>query len=111
MEYDCLHTLMDTESAISPDFDENVSTTFGGFFPNLRAEEKLHCDCYAKNMKMHLSPNLSPNVGIQGDGGLCRWMHTQKLRGSKLPPDEGEQVSGRESPFLHGSANFALQQL
>ena len=61
MEYDCLHTLMDTESAISPDFDENVSTTFGGFFPNLRAEEKLmHC----KKINIQSSANLSPNVDI-----------------------------------------------
>ena len=57
---------VNTESAISLD------TYVGwGCSPNLRAEEKLHCDCTAKNINIQSSANLSPNIGIQGDGGLC----------------------------------------
>ena len=37
-----------------------------GCFPYLRAEEKLHCDCTARNINLHPKGNLSPNVGILG---------------------------------------------
>ena len=53
---------------------------FGGNNFIICGRPKLLCDCTArnwlKNLNIQSGANLPPNIGIQGDGGLCRHIVT-----------------------------------
>ena len=40
-------------------------------FLSFEGSQKLHCNSTAKNINIRSGANLSPKIGIQGDGKLC----------------------------------------